>query len=63
MEQTCCMQLDTVTRGSHCFELKQSGTCLLHANAHRYVWLTLFGVKKIGTSLSHADGQSYLLLA
>ena len=39
------MQLDTVTRGSQCFELKRIGTRLLHANAHRYAWVTLFGVK------------------
>jgi len=45
MEQACCMQLDTVAPASHCFELKRSGTRLLHANAHLDAWLTLFGVK------------------
>jgi len=35
------MQLDTVTRGSHCFELKQSGTIFLHRNGQRYAWFAL----------------------
>jgi len=42
MEQACCMQLDTVTCGSHCFELKQSGTILLNRNEQRYARFALF---------------------
>jgi len=39
------MRMDTVTRGSHCSELKRSGTTLYHANEHRYAWFWLFGVE------------------
>ena len=42
MEQACCMQLDPVTCGSHCFELKGSGTILLHRNGQRYARFALF---------------------
>jgi len=45
MEQACCMQLDTVTHGSHCLELKRVGTSLTHANGHSYAWLTLLGAE------------------
>ena len=42
MEQACWMQLDPVTRGSHCFNLKRSETILLHRNGQRYACFALF---------------------
>ena len=42
MEQPLCMILDTVTRGSYCFELKRSGTMLLHRNEQHYARFALF---------------------
>jgi len=44
VQQACCMRMDTVTRGSNCLELKQSGSGSFHANGHRYAWFPLFGV-------------------
>ena len=42
MQQPLCKQLDPVTRGSHYFELKQSGTILLPRNEQRYARFALF---------------------
>ena len=42
MEEACCMRMETVTHGSHCFDLMCSGTSLCHANGQCYAWFALF---------------------
>ena len=56
------MRIDTIARGSHCFELKRSGTTLLHANGHRYVWFTLFRAEVKLNKLVACDGHRYAWL-
>ena len=42
VEMACSVTIDTVTRGSHSLELKQSALSLRHADRHHCAWFPLF---------------------
>ena len=51
--------MNTVTRGCHCSQLKQSGTTFLHANEHHCAWFRLLELKRSGTRLLQTNEHCY----
>ena len=45
MEQAWYVQMDTVTHGSQCLELKRSARSLLHASGHGNTWFPVSGAE------------------
>ena len=45
MEQPRYAQMDTVTHGLHCLELKRHGRSLFHASGHGYTWFPVSGAE------------------
>ena len=55
------MRMETVTHGSHCFDLMCSGTSLCHANGQCYAWFALFRAEVMWKGLLNANVHCYVL--